>query len=190
MEASNYTREPLKEKNTYIPANALFELYTVALHNFPRLKDYKHPLTELVSSILTKVGTQTNNAEKLNRQVGVILEYFQILCSEMERCPDAYPIKLGVINRLRGALNKLRREVKDLPTNKKKISSTYARIERELGPSLQEAMTTVNVCEDVSAKLCNSLYEDTTSTIDRDTIPTLENPQNPNDTVSNQDSKY
>ena len=176
MRASTYTGRKLQEKETYTPSDALIKLYIDALRNFPRLKGYEHPFAELVNSIRTKVRTQTNNVNKLNRQVGVILQYFEILLSEMGKYPNVYPIKLGVINRLKGELNKLKNEVRVLPTNKNKINSTYARIERGLGSSLDEVMATVDACEDVSAGLCLTLYEGTDLTV--------ETPHQPNNSIS------
>ena len=162
-----FSRELAQETTSYSPGNNLLKLYRGTLFDFPRLSNYEKPLTELMNTILSKLTNQTKNLSKLLRQVGVIIQYFEILRTEVERCPEVYPIQIGDVIRYQGKVNELKNRIhylsrtgkKRKPTQKE-LKNGFGRISRDFESSLKEIKTKIEECETITCpKLYHRLYE-------------------------------
>lgn len=142
---------------TYNPGIEVVRYYVTYLKNFPRLKSHIYPITELANRVRTKIRDQTDDLNKLYRQIGALWQYFKIFLKEVQIWPNVYPIDIGDVNRDRGTLGSLSRSIKDLKDiketgNKKKLNSGFEKLEREFGPSIEEIETHIRSCEKVSIK--------------------------------------
>ncbi len=153
-----YTRLSTEKKPvTYSPGVDLVRYYVMYLKNFPKLKDHTNPITELANRVRTKLKDQTDDLNKLYRQIGALLQYLQIMGSEVETWPKVYPLNIiGDLNRDKGTLGEIKEQVENLKvikeTNKRKLASGFITLEREYGPKIEEMANHIQSCEEASVK--------------------------------------
>ena len=133
---------------------------------FPKLLKQETPMSTLINKVQITLSSYTNNFNKVLREIVIIIEYLQALRTEVERCPEVYPLNVGDISRHIGTANNLKNRLQDLSRTNKKRKSTqrevrngFEKLRTDFEGRLEELRTAVEECEKVTCeKLGDELY--------------------------------